>query len=421
MPASPHGRTHASAAALVLAVLLAGVLAGLAGILLSIVMQYGQVLVYGRAEDPGEVLTAGLDPLRGAVAVSVAGVVLAFAWWALRRWGRPIVRVGDMAGADRPSISAAGANALIQTVGVAAGLPVGREAAPRELAAVLAARVTSRLGLSAPDRALLVAAAAGGALGAVYQVPLAGAVYAVEILLRQFTARTMAICLMVSALATAVARLGISSRPQFTAAPVDSTDPVVLAWAVGLGLVLGPLGGWFGDMSSLVRRRSQRGAWVLVTLPLAGVLVGAAALVEPLVLGNGRSAAQSAYLGMGLGVAALALVVKVPATLLTLRAGAVGGTLAPAIAAGALAATVLGRLVELAVPVLDVPVAELAVLGAAAVLATSLAAPVTGLLLVVGTAGMDHSALLAMTLAVAAAFATSRLRPRRRRLRTADK
>ena len=68
-------------------------------------------------------------------------------------------------------------------------------------------------------------------------------------------------------------------------------------------------------------------------------------------------------------------------------------------------------------PGLEVPIAVLAVLGAAAMLATSLRAPATGMLLVAGVTGQGHMAFAALALAVAAAFATSAVRPKLYRIK----
>lgn len=319
-------------------------------------------------------------------------------------------------GTTPPTVSTV-INAVLQMIGVGSGLPVGREVAPRELAALFAVRFCERMGVNGGRRRVLVAAAAGAGLGAVYQVPLAGAVFAMELLLKEVSMRIAATCLGMSAIAVVTAQVVVSPQPQYVAALIDSTDTGVLIWAGVVGLLLGPLGGWFGDLADHVKKHSQRGTPTLVTLPLAGLGVAVLAWFWPLVLGNGRSAAQAAFLGLTLGMAALLFVAKTAATMLTLRAGAVGGTLAPAIAAGATGGIVIGRLGELAVPGLEVPIAVLAVLGAAAMLATSLRAPATGMLLVAGVTGQGHMAFAALALAVAAAFATSAVRPKLYRIK----
>ncbi len=393
-----------------LLVVCVGVLTGLGAAGLTWVLHEVEFLVYGHGEEHGEVLTDGVAVWRGSVGVAAASLLLAVGWWALR--GRAtLVGVEAMATLERPTVLPTLGNAVMQMIGVGAGLPVGREVAPRELGGLAGSWLSERWGIATRHRRVVIAAAAGAGLAAVYQVPLGGAVFAMEIMLGEISMGIATTCLATSVIAVAVSRVYVSPVNQYASAVLDGQDWHLVVWAVATGALLGPLGGWFGDLAEHVKAHSQRGNATLWTLPLAGLGVAAIAWFDPLVLGNGRGAAQAAFLGLGLGLAALTLAAKMLATLVTLRAGAVGGTLAPAIAVGACAGVVIGRLAELALPGLDVPVGALAVLGAAAVLGTSLRGPATGMLLVAGLTDQSHDAYVVLALAVAAAYASATLRP----------
>ena len=389
----------------------AGVLAGLGAAGLTWVLHTVEDFVYGKGEEHGQVLTDGVPVWRGSVGVAAVAIALAVAWWLLRGRAAPLVGVKGMAKGKRPPLWPTIANAVLQMVGVGAGLPVGREVAPRELGALAGSRLTERAGLDEDDRRVLIAAAAGAGLAAVYQVPLGGAVFAMELMIGRISMRIAATCLGASSIAVLVSRIYITPVNQYAAAMPDGADWTILAWALVAGAVLGPFGGWFGDLADHVKSHSQRGNLTLITLPLAGLGVAVLAWFDPLVLGNGRGAAQAGFLGLGLAAATLTLVGKCLATFLTLRAGAVGGTLAPAIAAGSCAGIVVGRLAELVLPGVDVPVTALALFGAAAVLGTSLRGPATGMLLMAGLTDQTHDVYAALALAVAASYATASLRP----------
>lgn len=395
-------------------VVVLGVLAGLGAALLTWILHATEEIVYGHGEEHGQVLTDGVEAWRMSLGVAVVSVVLALAWWLLRRRVKLVGVEGMVAGKPTP-VWGTLANAGFQMIGVGAGLPVGREVAPRELGGLAGERLTARLGshgLTDYDRRVLIGAAAGAGLAAVYQVPLGGAVFAMELLLAQISTTIAATCLSMSVIAVIVSRVVVDPVHQFAAPMLDSTDWHLLVWALVVGLLLGPFGGWFGDVADHVKATSQRGNLTLLTLPLAGIATAVYAWWFPLVLGNGRAAMQTAFLGIGLGLALATLVGKCLLTMLTLRAGAVGGTLAPGFAAGALSGAILGHLAQLALPGIDVPIASLAVLGAAAVLATSLRGPATGMLMIVGITGQGHDAFAALALAVGAAYATSALRPK---------
>ena len=74
-------------------------------------------------------------------------------------------------------------DAGLQVLLVGTGASLGREGAPRQLAAALGDFGTIRLALTARDREILLSCAAGAGLGAVYSVPLGGALFAAQILL----------------------------------------------------------------------------------------------------------------------------------------------------------------------------------------------------------------------------------------------
>lgn len=78
-------------------------------------------------------------------------------------------------------------HALLQIVTVALGSPLGREVAPREMGALGAGMVARKLGLLADETRTLVACGAGAGLAAVYNVPLAGALFSLEVMLLSFS------------------------------------------------------------------------------------------------------------------------------------------------------------------------------------------------------------------------------------------
>ena len=88
---------------------------------------------------------------------------------------------------------------------MALGSPLGREVAPRELGAVLATWFSSRAGVTAEESRILIACGAGAGLAAVYNVPLTGAVFILEVLLGTFAPRALVPAIITSVVATIVA------------------------------------------------------------------------------------------------------------------------------------------------------------------------------------------------------------------------
>ncbi len=96
-------------------------------------------------------------------------------------------------------------DAVLQVLVVGTGASLGREGAPRQLAAVFGDAATSRWALTARDREILLSCAAGAGLGAVYAVPLGGALFSISILLRSWHPRVVGTALITSSLGVAVA------------------------------------------------------------------------------------------------------------------------------------------------------------------------------------------------------------------------
>ena len=145
----------------------------------------------------------------------VGGAVAGLGWWLLR--SRRDVPSLDAAIADRERIRLLpfGVDAALQVLVVGSGASLGREGAPRQLAAALGDFATGWLKrLSARDREVLLGCAAGAGLGAVYAVPLGGALFALRIMLKTWHPRALGAALITSSLAVAVPRSSpIISRP----------------------------------------------------------------------------------------------------------------------------------------------------------------------------------------------------------------
>lgn len=323
------------------AVVVIGLLAGVAGAATTLLLHWVEHLVYHYSF--GTLLTGvgGSSPVRRAVGPMIGGALAGFGWWLLRRGG------------DVPGLSATiaehrpiprwrmSADAGLQVLLVGAGASLGREGAPRQLAAALGDWGTSRWSLTPRDREILLACAAGAGLGAVYSVPLGGALFAVRIVLGTWHPRAVGTALITSSLAVAV-----SSPVTHLEHSLVWPDPKLSYLFVFLACAIAPLsvsvGLAFDKVTSLARPRPQLRSWPLIpAIALAGLATGVCSIWWPELPGNGRSILTvSVDASLTLGGAAVILVLKPLLTALFLRAGAIGGMITPALATGAAAGTV---------------------------------------------------------------------------------
>jgi H+/Cl- antiporter ClcA len=251
---------------------------------------------------------------------------------------------------------------------------------------------------------MLIACGAGAGLAAVYNVPLGGAVFILEVLLGTFAPRALVPAVTTSVVAAMVAWIGLGNVPQYLVPPLE-ISPSLIAWSVVAGPVFGVAAYGFRALTRVAAAHAPR-AWHRVPWCL-GVFfgIGLLATLFPQLPGNGKGPSQLGFDGeLGVRLAASLLALKVLAITASIRAGAAGGVLTPSLTVGALLAVVLGHLWNLVFP--SIPTAAFAIVGAAAFLASSMNIPLTAIALTIEFTRVGHDLWVPIFLAVAASAAS---------------
>mgnify|MGYP003082822536 CR=1 FL=1 len=371
---------------------LAGVAAGLIGIAMALLLELFEALFYGVAHGGLLERLAAAPSWRRALAPAMGGLIAGGLWWWLRATGGVAdveSAVADRSGEAAPRIGLARPflDAVTQVLTVGAGNSVGREGAPRLAAGAVAARLATRLGIGRTEGAVLIASAAGAGLAAMYNAPLGGAAYAVElVMVTGMRRRGALVAVPVCLIATFVSWLHSHGRPAFEVASQGPSSGTVLGLvllvpiAAALGVGARRLWSW------MLTHRVRALRWLPAAIGAAGLATGLVSLWVPAVVGNGRDAMEvalgarvpEASSGAAGAVLLLGIVVLKPVlTGLTLGAGATGGRLAPSLAVGSSAGAALA--IALNACGVEAGVAVLAIAGAGAVLATTQRAPVFGI------------------------------------------
>ncbi len=398
-----------------IAVVLTGLLAGLSGMVLALILHAIQHLAFGYS--PGQIVSAE-SFLQGVTdsswprrfsAIVAGGAIAGFGWWLLGRYGQK--RVSIASAVANPSVAMpAGTttiHALLQIVTVALGSPLGREVAPREMGALGAGMVARKLGLMADETRTLVACGAGAGLAAVYNVPLAGALFSLEVMLLSFSWEKTLAAIITSAIAAWTATLGLGEKSQYHFTS-DILPHSFLWWAIIAGPILGA-GAWLFRKATSTARSGVRSNWQMpVFCLLAFSLLAVLSLYFPQLPGNGKGPMQLALSDdLGFPGAAMLLALKMVVILAVLRGGAEGGLLTPGLAVGGLTSLLLCMLWQQLLPGGDY--GSFALVGAAAFLAASMQMPLTAVALVMEFTHMDHSYLAPTLLCAAGAFLTCRI------------
>nr|WP_304503602.1 chloride channel protein [Corynebacterium lemuris] len=319
-----------------------------------------------------QVLAAGAGVLHPVPAAGIGGVLAGLGWWWLRRAG-PVRSIEESVRSRAPlPLGRTFADSLLQLLAVGSGISLGREQAPRQAAAAVLDRF-SRVGrLGEEQRRIVVAAAAGAGLAAVYNVPVAGVLFTLEAMPVRRDRRALLIATAMSVTATVTAWPMVGRRPVYDFPAVGFHAamlylfPLILLVAVGVGRLFLAL------MRSTARWRRPDPRWLPLSVGAATAGVVAVSQLVPGVTGNGEQILHTVLSPASPLLLLMVLAVAKPVlTSASLASGAVGGTLTPALAVGAASGAATALLAGLGPDT----VAVASLLGAAMVLAVMQRAP----------------------------------------------
>jgi CIC family chloride channel protein len=384
---------------------LTGIGAGLGAILMMAALRAIQhlALSYRSGEYSQHALSHG--PGRLLLVLLAGGIITGVGLWLIRRYaggtgGEPTEVVWERSG--DLSLARTLITGLLSEASVALGCSIGREAAPQRTGAAAGAFFGRRFALPIEQRRLLIACGAGAGLAAVYNVPFAGALFALEIYLGTITLSLVLPALATSAIATVVAWLALPSHTVYRIPSLPNPTLSVLVFAVLAGPLLGGGSALYVRMISWASDRRPKGRLLLIQPVLAFTLLGLVALKFPLLLGNGVDLAQFAFTGSATLLVVLALTVLKPVmTALCLRSGATGGLFTPTFSFGAIAGVLLGHLWVIIWP--GAWNATYPLIGAAALLVAAIEAPATGVAMAIE---LTHSLTATAPILLAAVGAT---------------
>jgi H+/Cl- antiporter ClcA len=388
-----------------------GVAAGAAAIVMMAILRTVQHWAFSYHTGPYSTAAAAHDGLRRMLVVTGGGVVAGIGWWLVRRYlkgtgGSPTQAAwtgrGDL------SVPATLANGGLSEVVIGLGASLGREAAPQHAGAAFGSWIARRFALPARQRTLLIACGAGAGVGAVYNVPFAGALFAVEVYLGSVSLATVAPALLTSTIATVVARMVLPTGPVYGIPRLGAASPSLLLWAVLAGPLIGIAGagfvrlvGWASD------HRPTGGRALLLQPPVAFAILGLTSTTFPMLLGNGRDLAEFALTGGGaLATLAALAALKPLMTALCLRSGASGGLFTPTLSLGAVLGALLGQLWSLAWA--GPSATSYALVGAGAMLAAGMQAPLAAIAFTIELTDTVNASAVAILLAISGALVVAR-------------
>ncbi len=323
---------------------------------------------------------------------------------------------GSALNQGRVEVKEGAASALASFITLSTGGSSGREGPVVHLASVIAT-ITSKLiradGVTGRD---LLGCAVAAAVSASFNAPIAGALFALEVVLRHFAVHAFAPIAIASVTGAIVSRLAIGDSPEFT---IFSLTALRFYAEIPAFMILGLICGlvayaqirtiFFADhFASAVQAKLHLPRFLRPAT--AGLLLGVIALAFPHIIGVGYGTTADALFGrLGFWAAILFVGVKIIAVAITMGGRMGGGVFSPSLMIGALTGLAFGIFATSIFPDQSGSPTLYSLAGMGAVAASVLGAPISTTLIVFELTGDWQTGLAVMVTVSLATALTSRL------------
>lgn len=274
---------------------------------------------------------------------------------------------------------------------IGSGGSAGPEAPIVMSGSAIGSNIARMFNLNERQRITIVGCGAAGAISSIFNAPIAGLVFTVEVILGEWTALNIVPIALASVAGTEISRMLQGNQIVFGhhRFSIDFLDIIA-----GIGLAVLAAG------ASILLTRSLRGmhhisekvnARLWIKAAVGGCAVGAIGMAAPVAMGEGYHFIQDMIRGdfsRGILVVAFYTLAKVLATSLTLGWGGSGGIFAPCLVIGSLVGLTYHRMLAMLWPSVSwVDEGCFALLGMAGLISGILQAPLTGIFLIVEITG----------------------------------
>ncbi len=302
---------------------------------------------------------------------------------------------------------------LVQFCGAALAIVGGHSVGREGPHVFLGAASGSLLGqaLALPNNALRTLVGCGTAAGiaASFNTPLAGVVFALEVVMLEYTVPSFIPVILAAVSATALANWVFDDQAMFGVLVLEAVTLYELALALVVGVIAGAASAaYIHAVQTVTSRCRVIPIWWRVLI--AGVLMGGIAFFIPEVMGIGYDSVERALTGeFTLGLLLVLCIGKLFATALCIGLGVPGGTIGPALFIGAMLGALIAGLATQFAEVLQSQVGLLALLGMGAMMSGSLHAPLAALTAMLELADSPQIILPGMLAVVVAGVTTTRV------------
>jgi len=274
--------------------------------------------------------------------------------------------------------------AVTSSITIGSGGSAGREGPTVQIGAAVGSTLGQWLHLSTERVRVLVGCGAAAGIAASFNAPLAGVLFALEIVLGDFTIHTFSPIIIASVIGTVTGRALEGNEVTFDVPVHELVHPTEIIFYLALGMLCGAVARLF----TFIYFYAQQIFEEKINIPdyfkpaLGGFIVGMISIFLPQILGNGYDYMEQALTGqMFWGLAFLLVFMKIMCTSITLGSGGMGGVFAPSLFIGAMLGTAFGTTIHGVFPTLTASAETYSVVGMGAVAGAVMQAPLTNILM----------------------------------------
>lgn len=289
---------------------------------------------------------------------------------------------------------------LVSAICIGTGGSVGREGPIVQIGSAIGSGIGQVLRISADRIRILVGCGAAAGIAATFNAPIAGSMFALEIILGDFGIATFTPIVISSVAATAVSRHFLGDSPAFIVLAYE----LVSAWELPLYVILGLFCALVAVTFTTLLYRAED-MFDSLKIPdylkamLGGLMLGSMGLLFPHILGVGYPAIDLSLMQkLSWWVMFLLVVFKILSTSITIGSGGSGGIFAPSLFLGAMAGGFFGTAVHHIFPELTAPPAAYSIVGMGAVVSGTTHGPLSAILILFEMTG-DYKIILPLMIA----------------------
>jgi len=272
---------------------------------------------------------------------------------------------------------------LASAISISTGGSVGREGPIVQIGSAIGSTLGQLLRVSQERMRTLVGCGAAAGIAATFNAPIAGSMFALEVILGEFGLATFSPIVISSVVATAVSRAFLGDVPAFIVPAYELVSVWEFPLYMGLGIFCAVVGVTFTRVLYLVEDLFDDFKFPeYLKAIIGGLILGAAGYFFPEILGVGYGGIDLALMQkLAWWLLLVLIVVKILATSITIGSGGSGGIFAPSLFLGAMAGGCFGALIHHLFPTVTASPGAYSIVGMGAVVSATTHGPLSAMLI----------------------------------------